>query len=109
MVPTAEQQTDTGALPRYAFIARIGSLPFVDAIRLFGSRARGTHRPRSDIDLAVICPTASDRQWQEVLDIVEHADTLLDIDCIRLDAEPPGSALRRAIEREGKLIYERAT
>ncbi|MBI2380301.1 MAG: nucleotidyltransferase domain-containing protein [Gammaproteobacteria bacterium] len=96
-------------LPAYQFLERLQALPFVEAIWLYGSRARGDHRPRSDIDLAIVCPAASDRQWQEVLDIVENADTLLEIDCLRLDREAPGSALRQNVEKDKRVIYQRKT
>lgn len=42
-------------LTDYHFLQQIADLPFVDAIYLFGSRARGDHRERSDIDLAILC------------------------------------------------------
>ena len=92
----------------YDFISRMTALPFVEAIYLFGSRARGTHGLRSDIDLAVICPTASEAQWQSVLNIIAEADTLLPIDCVRLDAESEFSPLKSAIDIEKKVLYERA-
>lgn len=69
----------------YKFIKKIKSLPFVQQVILFGSRARGTNQARSDIDLAVLCPDATRDQWLDVVDIVENADTLLRIDCVRLD------------------------
>jgi predicted nucleotidyltransferase len=97
----------SAALTEYQFIERLKALPFVEAIYLYGSRARGTQRPRSDIDLAIVCPKADGRDWQQVLDIVEDADTLLEIDCLRLDAETPDSRLRLNIEREKQVIYER--
>ena len=50
---------------------------------LFGSRAKGVNRPKSDIDLAVAgCP-----------------DFNLD--------EPISSSLRAEIERSGKVLYEK--
>ena len=94
-------------LPPYRFLESLKALPFVDAIYLYGSRARGTNRERSDIDLAVVCPRASSQEWQRILDIVEDADTLLYIDCLRLDEESPESHLRRNIEKEKEVIYER--
>lgn len=94
-------------LADYQFLQALAALPFVEAIWLFGSRARGEHRERSDIDLAIECPLASESQWQQVLAVVEEADTLLPIDCIRLDAEPPHSLLRQAIDRDKKLIFQR--
>lgn len=95
-------------LTDYQFLQQIAALSFVEAIYLFGSRARGDHRARSDIDLAVLCPDASERDWQLVLDIIENADTLLAIDCIRLDEESQTSPLRLQIEKDKQLIYERS-
>lgn len=69
----------------YKFITKIKNLPFVQKIILFGSRARGTQQPRSDIDLAIVCPNANSQEWQQILDIVEEADTLLEIDCLQFD------------------------
>lgn len=94
-------------LTDFQFLQQLAALPFVETLLLFGSRARGDHRERSDIDLAVYCPDASDSQWFDVLAIVEEADTLLMIDCIRLDAEPADSTLRAAIEQDAKVLYER--
>ncbi len=91
----------------YLFLQKIADLPFVDAIYLFGSRARGDHRERSDIDLAVFCPNANENDWQSILELIDDADTLLPIDCIRLDKESSNSSLRLQIEQDKKLIYER--
>ena len=91
----------------WMFVEHLKALAFVEAIYLYGSRARGTHRLRSDIDLAIICPSAESRQWQQILDIVEEADTLLEIDCLRLDEEPADSRLRKNIERDKQVLYER--
>lgn len=76
-------------LETYRFWREIAALPFVDAVWLYGSRARGNFRQRADIDLAVEAPRADARDWDRVLEIVENADTLLDIDCVRLDAAEP--------------------
>jgi len=76
-------------LETYRFWRDIAALPFVDAVWLYGSRARGNFRPRADIDLAVEAPHASAHDWDRVLEIVDNADTLLDIDCVRLDMVDP--------------------
>jgi predicted nucleotidyltransferase len=94
-------------LPNYAFFQRLAELPFVEAIWLFGSRARGTHAERADIDLAISCPSAGPLEWQAVLDVIEEADTLLRIDCVHLEREPLDSPLRHAIERECVPLYQR--
>lgn len=99
---------NVGGLPSYHFIERLKSLPFVDTIYLYGSRARNTHHPRSDIDLAIVCPRATSLEWQEILDIVENADTLLHIDCLRLDDEPEDGRLRQNIEKDRRVIYARS-
>lgn len=69
----------------YDFVRKLKALSFVDAVYLYGSRARGDNNERSDIDIAVECPTATDEDWLVVLDIVDNADTLLKIDCVRYD------------------------
>lgn len=94
-------------LTYYQFLQQLSALPFIESIYLFGSRARGDARERSDIDLAINCPNATDQQWLEVLAIVEQADTLLTIDCVRFDDEPVNSPLRMAIEQEKQVLYER--
>jgi len=93
-------------LAPYEFIERLKSLPIVECLYMYGSRARGEHRSRSDIDLAVWCPRADDRDWQQILLIVEDADTLLPIDIIRLDTLPEGP-LKTNIETDKKLLYRR--
>jgi predicted nucleotidyltransferase len=90
----------------YNFIDQLKSLPFIHEIFLYGSRARGDHLSRSDIDLAIVCPKANEREWQQVIDIVEEADTLLKIDFVRLDTLPDGK-LKRNIERDKKPVYSR--
>ena len=94
-------------ISRYDFFQRICRLPFVDKIVLFGSRARGDHHDRSDIDLAVFCDQASDKEWQQVLDCLreDRIDTLLKVDCVRF--ERSNAALKEHIMIEGKVLYEK--
>ena len=72
---------------------------------LFGSRARGTPQPRSDVDLAVEAPAASARDWLRLADMADEAETLLSIDLVRLDEAP--LELRDRILTEGQALYER--
>lgn len=93
-------------VPHYRFFDRLKALPFVDAIYLFGSRARGDNRERSDIDLAIkLSPEYSRYDWLKVVDIIDEADTLLEIDCVNLDEAD--EKLRERILRQGKILYER--
>lgn len=96
------------SIRRYRFIDWLGDKPFVDRIVLYGSRARGDHHDRSDIDLAIECPRATVSEWYELVELVEeHADTLLEIDLVRLDGLALEDPLRAAIERDGVVIFRR--
>jgi predicted nucleotidyltransferase len=88
-------------------IARhIGSSPNVDRVVLFGSRSRGDARERSDIDLAVVGPDITDREWLEMREYVEEeAPTLLLIDLVRW--EEVDERLRYSICLEGVTLYAR--
>lgn len=69
---------------------------------LFGSRARGDYKERSDIDLA-FCGGNSSRF---ILDIDEKTSTLLGFDVVDLD-KPTKKELLDSINREGVVIYEK--
>lgn len=87
---------------KYHFINKLKQLPFVEKVILFGSRSRGTQQSRSDIDLAIICPKATQDQWQEVLEIINNADTLLLIDCVNFDRAAPD--LQEQILKDGIIL-----
>ena len=89
----------------YKFIKKLQNLPFVDEIWLFGSRARGDHRKKSDIDLAIICPNSTDNDWDNIMDIIENADTLLKIDCIKFDKIKIREELFDNILKDKKVLY----
>jgi predicted nucleotidyltransferase len=70
---------------------------------LFGSRARGTHSPKSDIDLAVYgCSHFRDFQF----DVNEQVQTLLKFDIVNMD-DTVGQKLIDEINRDGKVLYEK--
>ena len=73
----------------------------IKKVVLFGSRARGNHSERSDIDLAVSGGNAADFYY----DVNEEARTLLIFDVINLDG-PVSGELRAEIEKDGVLLYE---
>jgi predicted nucleotidyltransferase len=79
--------------------------PSIERIVLFGSRARGEAQPRSDIDLAISCPRASEREWAEICEALEESPTLLGVDLVRLEAA--AESLRERILREGRIVYDR--
>ena len=78
----------------------------IKSITLFGSRARGDNDMRSDIDIAVSAPKASQKQWLEAFFYFrDKANTLLPIDVVKLEEAP--KKLKTKINKEGISLYER--
>jgi predicted nucleotidyltransferase len=86
---------------------RLAEHPAVERVWLFGSRARGDHFARSDIDLAIEAPTMDRSDWLKLsLDFEEDAPTLLCIDLVRVEEAP--EHLREQIHDEGIVVHERS-
>lgn len=93
-LPAAELDLIRGVFRRH---------PEVTAVCLFGSRAKGTHRPESDVDLAV---------WGEV-DALRTQAIAAELDELplpyRYDVQPFAAIrhapLREHIERVGVRVY----
>ena len=75
----------------------------IHKVILFGSRARGTHSERSDIDLAISGGDFNAFYW----DIREQVHSLLTFDVVDLDSGI-SDTLKKEIERDGITIYEEA-
>ena len=69
---------------------------------LFGSRARGDHRERSDIDLAV----SGGDPVRFALRAEDELPTLLSFDIVNLNG-PVQAELLESIQREGITLYEK--
>lgn len=93
------------SVTKYEFINQLKSLPFVEQIWLFGSRARDDYHERSDIDLAIICSDQNDKNWSKVLEIIDEADSLLEIDCIQFNEASLTPAFYQNILKDKKVIY----
>ena len=83
-------------------IIRLAKENDVKKLILFGSRARGDYKERSDIDLAFYGGNSS----QFILAVDEETPTLLQFDVLDLD-KPNQAELLDSIEREGMVIYEK--
>ena len=94
-------------IKNYDFIKQLSELEFIDAIWLYGSRANNTNRPRSDIDLAIIAPRATEKEWRKVEEIMYQPDTLLGIDLIRFDKLKPNAEIRSEILKNHEILFER--
>lgn len=92
----------------YKFYNKLISQNIVEEIWLFGSRARGDNQDRADIDLAISAPNATNYDWLMLQEIIDEADTLLTIDCVRLDKLTNLSSLKSAIIKQGIKLYAKS-
>lgn len=88
----------------YALIAALGEKYNAEKIVLFGSRARGDNRERSDIDLAIYGMPAENhaRFWSKIDDL----PTLLKFDLVHVTEDTDADFLKN-IEKDGVTLYER--
>ena len=75
----------------------------VQKVILFGSRARGTHTERSDIDITVVGGNFDAFYW----DIKDNTHSLLMFDIVNMD-DFTSDDLRKEIDKDGITIYEKA-
>ena len=71
-------------------------------IVLFGSRARGDHTERSDVDLAVYGGDFDSFYWN----IKENIHSLLSFDVVDMNSRVT-EELKKEIERDGVVIFEK--
>ena len=102
------------AIPAFCYIKGVANIPEtlrqqiiqfakkceLSRVVLFGSRARGTHRERSDVDLAVSGKNVADFQFM----LEDEADSLLSFDVVDLGTVV-SQKLKQNIEREGVCLY----
>jgi predicted nucleotidyltransferase len=95
-------------------VRRIQSVAKPRKIVLFGSRARGEHRPNSDIDLLVIEDSPLPRHRRSIPLYAALADLPLDVDTEVVVYTPAeveewrgaSAAFVTTALREGKVLYE---
>lgn len=75
----------------------------IQKVILFGSRAKGTHTDRSDIDLAVSGGDFDSFYWA----VKENTHSLLSFDIIDFDRNT-SEELKAEIEKDGVMLYEKA-
>lgn len=83
-------------------IIKYAEIHGIQKVILFGSRARGTNRERSDVDIAVSGGNIRDFRF----DLEEEAQTLLMFDVVDLDHHI-SVELQKEIDRDGVVIYEK--
>lgn len=73
----------------------------IEKVIIFGSRARGDYREKSDIDLAVSGGNPARFNME-----LEEVNTLLKFDIVDLN-KPVYGPLMNSIAEEGKILYEK--
>jgi|GEM_PF-43582 len=105
------RQTDT---TRYGLseetIAKISGVfakhPRVEKAVLYGSRAKGAHKPGSDIDLTLYAADLPEKEKNRILDELDELDLPYTID-LSLFHRLSHAKLREHIERVGVVFYRR--
>ena len=90
----------------YRSIADLGKQFKADKIVLFGSRARGDNRERSDIDIAVF--GVSKEKQPAFIQAVGSLPTLLDFDIVFI-TDNTNEALMKNISQDGVIIMDKFT
>jgi predicted nucleotidyltransferase len=93
-------------ISHYRFFQSLTALPFIDAIYLYGSRARGDGDDWSDIDLAIYCPNATSTQWDYVQQVLHTQEILVPIPATRYDTLIE-VGFKAQIDKDKKILFER--
>lgn len=89
--------------PEQRLIPLFKALPGIRKVWLFGSRARGDHKPGSDIDLAVSCEAEA---FSPIWSAIDGNDlTLHKVDIVHY--ETASDDLLQEIKHQGKILYDR--
>ncbi len=76
----------------------------LDAVWIYGSRARGSHRHESDIDLAVDAPAMVDAEFLRLKNRIDDLELIHRLDVVHVQGIV-GDALRQQIERDRKIFW----
>lgn len=74
----------------------------IEKVILFGSRAKGTHTERSDIDIAVLGGDFDGFYWA----LRDDIHSLLTFDIVEM-ADNLSDELKNEIDRDGVILYEK--
>ena len=100
---------------RRAIVKRIVAVIAPEKIVLFGSRARGTHRPESDVDLVVVSQSTEPRYKRAVPIYAALSELPIEVDLdvmvytpgeIETWSEASAAFVTTAL-RDGTILYER--
>lgn len=86
----------------------LANFPQVEKAILYGSRAKGTHRPGSDIDLTLIGRALTQKHLAQIDEAIDDLLLPYQMDLSLFD-ELKHPALLEHIERIGVVFYERVS
>jgi uncharacterized protein len=87
--------------------AVIEHIPAIETAYIFGSRGRGTARPSSDVDIAIVGGNASQETARRLrITLDEELPLPYTFDVVHLDSLT-NAQLRSNILRDGKVIFRR--
>lgn len=78
--------------------------PGIERVLIFGSRAKGTYKDSSDIDLAVIAPSMTDDTFICLWNAIEDLPLIFKVDLIHWD-KLNNERLKNKIQAEGQPFY----
>jgi proline iminopeptidase len=79
----------------------------IDSVLMYGSRATGTFRPHSDIDLAVVAPTMTEREFSRLWTTLDDLPILFRLDVVLWD-QLTNPTLKQNILEDGVVFYRAA-
>jgi predicted nucleotidyltransferase len=79
--------------------------PEIDSVLIFGSRAKGTFRDGSDIDLAVVSATLTPAQFSKLWAEVDELPLVFMIDLLHWDTLE-NVKLKSKIKQEGLIFFQ---
>lgn len=86
----------------------LAEYPAVEKVILYGSRAKGNHRPGSDIDLTLIGDRLDLKTLGELATRLDESSIPYQVD-LSLWSRIDHTGLREHIERVGVVFYQRIT
>lgn len=89
----------------YADFVRIFQrYPQIEEVLIFGSRAKGTAKPWSDFDLAVIAPGLSEPDFSKLWNEIDDLSLVFKLDLVHWDRLPE-DRFKQKIRQEGKRFH----